>query len=159
MGSGSRVFVRIPGHVFVGHQQSGSGEVRHTTRGILQVSLKNDIHYTLPDEWYTVMENGKAVVLVYEPNKIIHDPANGGILQRCRRELKLWNYKEVTKEEFETLGAICDLPEIDITEFIDWEKRYVNGITGSEDTGSHDTERASGKGLSGLYQRWRVFWL
>lgn len=115
--------------------------------------------FTSTDVWYAVSEEGKVVVLVHEPNRFIHDPAKGGILQRCRRELKIWNHAEVTKEEFETLGAICDLPEIDITEFIEWEKRYVNGITESEDTSSHDTGRPSGKGLSGLYQRWRMFWL
>jgi len=123
------------------------------------VDILEKIHFTLPDAWYTVMEDGNAVVLVYEPNTIIYDPAAGGLLQRCRRELKIWNYKEVTKEEFETLGAICNLPEIDITEFIEWQKRYVNGDRECNSTGSHDIERASGKGLSGLYQRWRVFWL
>ena len=123
------------------------------------MSLKGDINFTSPDVWNAVMEDGNVVVLVHEPNRFVYDPTNHGILQRCRREIKLWHYKEVTKVEFETLGAICDLPEIDITEFIDWEKRHVNGNRECNTTSKDDSGRPSRKGLSGLYQRWRMFWV
>ena len=123
------------------------------------MSLKGDINFTSPDTWHAVMEDGNVVVLVHEPNRFVYDPTNHGILQRCRREIKLWHYKEVTKVEFETLGAICDLLEIDITEFIDWEKHYVDGNRECNTTSNDDFRRPPRKGFSGLYQRWRMFWL
>lgn len=127
--------------------------------------MKGDISHRCPVLYAVGTEDGKAVVLVFDerPYVFYND-------WRDRHRSSWYNWyqtqdnnrsgREITKEEFETLGEICDLPIVDITKFEHWEnKRDANSDTGSTSTSGHDTGEEPRKGLPGLYQRWRMFWL